>query len=112
MHPYDQYRRANCILIEPGATANAPEGRSFYMLQNFGTAAPANFDVLVPATGAMCIGTTGSLGIGGLVGTAAMIAGATGVTATNLELTLAAGPIYGNWRSIKLNAGHVVAYFA
>lgn len=113
MHPYDQYRRANCILIEPGATANAPEGKSFYMLQNFGTAAPANFDVLVPATGAMCIGTTGSLGIGGLVGTAAMIAGATFVSSANFELSHLSGPIYGNWRQVKLVAGdRVVAYFA
>ena len=113
MHPYDQNRSANSIYIHSGvgATAEAPEGKSFYKIQNL-AAITATFTQLTPATGSICIGTTGSLGIGGLVGTAAMIAGATGVTAINLELTLAAGPIYGNWRSIKLNAGHVVAYFA
>lgn len=113
MHPYDQNRRANCILIDPGITANAPEGKSFYMLQNFSTSSIANFDVLVPATGAVCIGTTGSLGIGGIAGTAAVINGATHVTSSNFELSYFTGPIYGNWRQIKLAAGdRVVAYFA
>ena len=113
MHPYDQNRSANSIYIHSGAgaTAVAPEGKSFYKIQNL-AAVTATFAQLIPATGAICIGTTGQLGIGGIVATSAFVTGATGVTTANLELTLAAGPIYGNWRSIKLNAGHVVAYFA
>lgn len=83
------------------------------MLQNFATAVIANFEVLVPATGAICIGTTGSLGIGGISGTAAMMTGATAVSTTNFELSYFAGPVYGNWRQIRLSDGdRVLAYFA
>ena len=113
MHPYDQNRSANSIYIHSGAgaTAVAPEGKSLYKIQNlFSTT--ATFTQLIPATGAVCIGTTGQPGIGGIGASSGFVTGATSVSSANLELTLAAGPIYGNWRSIKLNAGHVVAYFA
>lgn len=113
MHPYDQNRSANSIYIHSGAgaTAVAPQGKSFYKIQNLASAT-ATFTQLIPATGAICIGTTGQPGIGGIGASSGLVTGATWVASENLELTLAAGPIYGNWQSIKLNAGHVVAYFA
>jgi hypothetical protein len=113
MHPYDQNRSANSIYIHSGAGATAvpPEGKSFYKIQSL-SGTTATFTELIPATGAVCIGTTGQFGVGGIVGSTGFLTGATSVSSANLDLTLAAGPIYGNWRSIKLAAGHVVAYFA